>query len=55
MRYLTRLGHYLDARPNQSSAPELTHLTGKQRRRLSHKLGHAKQRVLKRKGINPSC
>jgi hypothetical protein len=47
--YTARLGGYLRQRPNRCSAPELTHLTGAQRRRLTHKLNHRKAAVTRRK------
>lgn len=49
MNYTKRLANYLRQRPNESSAPELTHLTPAQRRRLRHKLRHNKAVALRKR------
>ena len=49
MNYTDRLANYLGQRPNYCSAPELTHLTPAQRRRLTAKMDHRKAMVRKRK------
>ena len=49
MNYTERLAGYLRQRPNESSAPELTHLTPAQRRRLTRKMNRRKAAVRRRK------
>ena len=49
MNYTARLGNYLRQRPNECPAPELTHLTPAQRRRLTVKMNHRKAAARKRK------
>jgi hypothetical protein len=49
VNYADRLANYLSQRPNCCSAPELTHLTPAQRRRLTVKMNHRKAAVRRRK------
>ena len=49
MNYAERMYNYLRQRPNECSAPELTHLTPAQRRRLTRKMNHRKAAALRRK------
>jgi hypothetical protein len=52
MRHTGRLDNYLrQVGPVKSSAPELTHIKGPRRRRLTHKLNHAKARAVKARRI----